>query len=466
MQKIGCESGMHAKGELGMKRLARTWAMMAMVAAAMLFAAAPQTKAQDGGIAGTLLDLEGKPWANYTVTIESDQGTKTEVKTDVSGRYSFNNLKTGTYKITLALPYQKDPYMAGQVKVGSGQTVPADLNMLELVAKKNPEYAAAVKKQAEAGQKMTGLKQHFDAGDVALNAAKQAKTDYAKAPADQRDALKQAEKENAEKAVTEFEAAKAAAPEKDQNLPLIYSRLADAYEASGRTDDAIAAYKTAIELKPAASFYMNLGGVQGRAGKTDDATASFQKAAELDPANAAQAWRNYGIIMYRANKNMEAIEPLKRAIEAKPDYVAAHYNLGKAYFDAGRFAEAVESYRRATQLKQDYEQAYLGLGTAAFRAGQFNDAAEAFKRAAALNPTSVEAFYGLGNSNYKAAKYQEAAAALKEAIKLKPMYAQAHYSLGLTYASLNDKDGVTREFAILKRIDPKLADQLYNAVKK
>jgi hypothetical protein len=31
---------------------------------------------------------------------------------------------------------------------------------------------------------------------------------------------------------------------------------------------------------------------------------------------------------------------------------------------------------------------------------------------------------------------------------------------------LGDKDGVTREFAILKRLDPKLADQLYNTVKK
>ncbi|MBS1842025.1 MAG: tetratricopeptide repeat protein [Acidobacteria bacterium] len=327
MQKIGCKSGMHAKGELGMKRWSRTWAMMAVAAAAMLFAAAPRAKAQDGGIAGTISDLEGKPWPNYTVTVESDQGAKTETKTDASGKYNFAQLKAGTYKIFLALPYQKEPYLAGQVKVGGGQIVPADLNLLELVAKKNPEYAAAVKKQAEDLKKMGGMKAHFEAGDVALNAAKQAKTDYAKAPADQRDALKQTEKENAEKAVTEFEAAKTAAPEKDQNLPLIYSRLADAYEEAGRADDAIAAYKTAIELKPAASFYMNLGGVQGRAGETNDATASFQKAAELDPANAAQAWRNYGIIMYKAQKMVEAIEPLKKSTELDPKNAQTWYLL-------------------------------------------------------------------------------------------------------------------------------------------
>ena len=83
-----------------------------------------------------------------------------------------------------------------------------------------------------------------------------------------------------------------------------------------------------------------------------------------------------------------------------------------------------------------------------------------------LNPSDTEAFYGLGNASYKAGKYNEALAALKEVLRVKPNYAQAHYSLGLVYAGLNDKDGVTREFAILKRLDPKLADQFYNAVKK
>ena len=88
------------------------------------------------------------------------------------------------------------------------------------------------------------------------------------------------------------------------------------------------------------------------------------------------------------------------------------------------------------------------------------------KKASVLNPANVEAFYGLGNSSYKANRLQDAQAALKATLKLKPDYAQAHYSLGLVYASLNDKNGVTREFAILKRLDPKLAEQLYRAVKQ
>jgi len=323
--------GGQAKGEASMKdwvkTIAKTSAMAAVFVAFMLIGAAPRAKAQDGGVSGLLSDLDGKPWPNQTITAEGDQGVKTETKSDASGHYSFTGLKSGTYKLLVALPYQKDPYTAAQVKVSSGQTVPADLNFLELVAKKNPEYVAAVKKQNEEGKKMTGLKAHFEAGDVALNASKKAKADLATAPADQKETLKSQAMDEAQKAVTEFEAAKAAAPEKDQNLPLVYSRLGDAYEAAGRSDDAIAAYKSAIELKPSAAYYMNLGGIQGRANKTEDATASFQKAAELDPTNAAQAWRNYGIILYRANKNVDAIEPLKKATELDPKNAQAWYLL-------------------------------------------------------------------------------------------------------------------------------------------
>ncbi len=106
------------------------------------------------------------------------------------------------------------------------------------------------------------------------------------------------------------------------------------------------------------------------------------------------------------------------------------------------------------------------MGAAYFRAGQFNEAADSFKTVTLLNQTNFDAFYGLGNARYKSGKYQDAVVALKEAVRLKPMQPQAHYSLGLAYAGLNDKDGVTREFAILKKLDPKLADQFYNTVKK
>jgi tetratricopeptide (TPR) repeat protein len=313
-----------------MKRLAYSCALAMLVFAAMAVGLAPRAAAQDSGIAGTILDLQGKPWENLGVTIVSDQGTKFETKTDAKGKYEFHNLRSGTYTLTVQLPNQPQAFQGGQVKVGAGQTVPADLNFKDIVAKNNPDYAKQVAKQEEEKQKFQGMKQHFDAGVADLELVKQAKEKLAKAPADQRDAAKQEVMDNSNKAVTEFEAAKAAANEKDPNLQLIMARLGDAYDSAGRTDDAIAAYKRAIELKPSFAYYNNLGGIYGRANKIDDATAAYQKAAEIDPANAAQAWLNYGITLSNVGKYKEAVEPLKKATELDPKSAKAWYLLASA----------------------------------------------------------------------------------------------------------------------------------------
>jgi tetratricopeptide (TPR) repeat protein len=311
-----------------MKRLAFSCTLAVFAFLTMAAGLAPRAAAQDGGIAGTILDLEGKPWENLGVTIVSDQGTKSETKTDAKGKYEFRNLRSGTYTLTVQLPNQV--FQGGQVKVGAAQTVPADLNFKEIVAKNNPDFAKQAAKQEEEKQKFQGMKQHFEAGVTALDLAKQSKDKLGKAPADQRDALKQEVSDNSNKAITEFEAAKTASNEKDPNLQLIMARLGDAYDAAGRTDDAITAYKRAIELKPSFAYYNNLGGIYGRANKVDEATAAYQKAAEIDPANAGQAWLNCGITLSNVGKYKEAVEPLKKATELDPKSAKAWYLLASA----------------------------------------------------------------------------------------------------------------------------------------
>ena len=311
-----------------MRRLAFSCAFAVLALAMLVAGLAPRAAAQDGAIAGTILDVQGKPWENLPVTITSDQGTKFDTKTDAKGKYEFHNLRSGVYTLTVQLPTQV--FQGGQIKVGAGQTVPADLNFKDIVAKNNPDYAKQVEKQEEEKQKFQGMKQHFDQGVADLELVRQAKEKLAKAPTDQRDAVKQEVADNSNKAITEFEAAKAASNEKDPNLQLIMARLGDAYDSAGRTDDAIAAYKRAIELKPSFAYYNNLGGIYGRANKIEDATVAYQKAAEIDPANAAQAWLNYGITLSNVGKYKEAIEPLKKATELDPKSAKAWYLLASA----------------------------------------------------------------------------------------------------------------------------------------
>jgi tetratricopeptide (TPR) repeat protein len=307
-----------------------SWAFAVVLMAALFCVGAPRAEAQnDGSISGQIMDVTGKPWAEIGIQAVSDQGAKSAVKTDKDGKYSIRNLRSGVYTVSVQLPAPNKPYDV-QCRVQGGNDVKVDVNFKDVVAKQGAEAQEAIKKQEEEKQKFQNMKGHFDAGVALLDQAKQAKNELAKAPADQRDTLKQQVTDLSGKAVTELEGAKAAAPEKDPNLHLIYARLADAYDAAGRSDDAIAAYKQAIEIKPTAAYYNNLGGIEGRAGKIDEATAAYQKSAELDPANAAQAWRNFGITLYNASRLKDAVEPLKKSIGLEPKNAQAWYLLGAA----------------------------------------------------------------------------------------------------------------------------------------
>jgi tetratricopeptide (TPR) repeat protein len=340
----------------------KSWVFATLLAVA-LFAGAPRAAAQTGAIAGQILDVASKPWAEIGIEALSDQGVKLETKTDKDGNFAFHNVRAGVYTVTILLPAPNPPYMAAKLQVSSsGESPKVNVNFKDVIAKQGAEAVEQQKKQEEEKQKFQGMKQHFDAGAALLTQVGATKADLAKATADQRDALKQQLADLSGKAVTELEAAKGAAPEKDPNLHLILARLGDAYDAAGRSDDAANAYKQAIELKPMAAYYNNLGGILGRAGKTEDAMTAYKKSAELDPANAAQAYRNGGITMYNVGKMKEAVEPLKKATELDPKSAQAWYLLGASLVGAMEYKQVgsklevvvqpgtVEAYQKAVEL--------------------------------------------------------------------------------------------------------------------
>src|SRR5258706_5058456 len=343
------------------RKQGNSWAMSIVVFAALVCVWAPRAAAQDGVVSGQILDVTGKPWGDLGIQAVSDQGAKSDTKTDKDGNFAIRGLRNGVYKLFIQLPAPNKPYEVA-VRVSGSETPKVTLNFKDVVAKQGAEYSEAQKKQEEEQKKFQGMKAHFDAGIGFLNQAGQAKADLSKAPADQRDSKKQEVKDLSDKAVTELEAAKAAAGEKDSNLNLVWARLGDAYELDGRRDDAINTYKQAIELKPTAAYYNNLGGIYGRAGKINEAMEAYKKSAELDPPNAAQAYRNGGITLYNVGKMKEAVEPLKKATELDPNSAQAWYLLAAALVGSMEYKQVggklqvqvqpgtVEAYQKALEL--------------------------------------------------------------------------------------------------------------------
>ena len=349
-----------------MKSFHKSWVLAAILVAALASLFAPQAAAQ-GSISGTIMDVNGKPWAEVTVRSVSDQGAKQETKTDSGGKFSLPNLRAGIYDVFIVFPPPNDkqaPYQV-KVRVQTGEDAKVDLNFQEIVAKQGAAAQEQVKKAEEAKGKLEGLKAHFNAGNALIDQEKQAKIDLTKAPPDQRDAAKQKLADLSDQAVKEFQEAAKSLVEKDPNAHLVWFKLAEAYDTAGRNADAAQAYQQAIAAKPdVPGYYNNLGNVLARAGKIDEAKAAYTKSAELDPANAATAWRNFGISLYNANRLADAIEPLQKATELDPKSAQAWYLLGASLL-----------MKMTTKKVGDKEEVQLAPGTV-----------EAYQKAEELDP--------------------------------------------------------------------------------
>jgi tetratricopeptide (TPR) repeat protein len=310
---------------------------------------------------GTVEDNAGKPYPDVTLVITNIETNKTiEVKTDTKGHYSAADLVAGAYSIDLKVKDQII-YQTG-VKLSAGKLPPYDINLKEIM-EKNPAANAEAAKRAEAEKSFQTLKAHYDAGLQAINDLKTAQAQLAQTPKDQQAPVQEKIARVGSTAVTELDAAQQLMKPEDPNRAIVLSRLGEAYESMNKWQEAADTYQKSIAMKPdVAANYNNLGNDLARLGKVDDARAAYQKYVDLNPADAALAWRNFGVVLYQANRMKEAIEPLQKATALDPKNAQGWYLLGVALVNTMEFKTVgdkmipviqpgtIEAYQKAIEL--------------------------------------------------------------------------------------------------------------------
>ncbi len=144
---------------------------------------------------------------------------------------------------------------------------------------------------------------------------------------------------------------------------------ASAHYAGARYDDAIAAYRRALELAPGnAALVHNLGVALAASGRVDEAGAALATAVALAPEGVA-SWLALGHLEFGRDRLDAAEAAFAAAARLAPDSVEAQYNLGYARHERGRFHDAlpplVVARARAPASEQAWYQLYntrLALG--------------------------------------------------------------------------------------------------------
>jgi tetratricopeptide (TPR) repeat protein len=230
--------------------------------------------------------------------------------------------------------------------------------------------------------------------------------------------------------------------------------LGSAYALLQKHDNAIAAFRHAIKLKPSyPGAWFSLGEAYRSQGKLDDAIAAFHEAIKLYP-DIPQAWLGLGTAYGQQGKLDDAIAACRQAVKLKPEYPDAWNTLGLCYRDQGNYNDAVPAFRQAIKLKPNDSKAWLGLGNIYIKQGKHDDAVTAFRQAIKLKPDDPDAWYNLASACGDQGKYDDAVAACQQAVKLKPDDSQAWGNLGFFYQNQGKYDDAVTAFREAVRLQP------------
>ena len=255
------------------------------------------------------------------------------------------------------------------------------------------------------------------------------------------------EEGNLEEAIAAYRSA----IELDPNLYVSHQKLGEALAKLGQFEEAITAYRHAIELKPDFSWsYHHLGDALDRQQQWEEAVAAFRKAIELD-ADHFGSYCGLGQSLVKLGRLDEAIAAYRRASELELGADWIQYRLGEVLQQRTQLdlEGAIASYRRALELNPDDLQAYrkllqiqpdnlevwLQLGKVLVKQEQWEEAIDSYRHITNLNPDDVQAHYRLGELLIKQGDLEGAIDTLRHSLELSPNSDESYYNLGEALAA-------------------------------
>jgi len=200
-----------------------------------------------------------------------------------------------------------------------------------------------------------------------------------------------------------------------------------AYQIMGKTwveidkiDEAIAAYKKSLEVKPNfAQVYISLGELYLKQQRHSEAITAYQKAIKFAP-DLKDGYRNLVEVLLAQGKVDEAAQLSYNALIQHPSWSTPQdfCTLGKGLIEEGKTKQGISCFEQAIKLDPTLWEAHHSLGEIFSSQKNWDEAVKYYRQVVELNSESIESYYGLGKALTEKEKWQEAIACYQQVIKL------------------------------------------------
>lgn len=227
---------------------------------------------------------------------------------------------------------------------------------------------------------------------------------------------------------------------------------------TGQKRAAIAELENALRLNPdLAAAHLTLGQVlreQDRPGSQSHLAQGQRLARRNSEAMQAARLSNQGLDAAASGNLTDALSLLRRAVETKPDYALAHYNLGLLLADSGDVRGAAGEFRTAASLGPTLAKPWYSLGRVLEKSGDQDSALGALERASQLAPEDSQ--------SESVARELRAKGVKAKLPELRPDTAEGHNAAGLERSGAEDWYCAMGEFLRALEMQRDFADARYN----
>lgn len=166
-----------------------------------------------------------------------------------------------------------------------------------------------------------------------------------------------------------------------------------------------------------AQSYTNMAALLVQQNRFDEALEAYRKALEVNP-KADYTLRDLGVLHRKLGHMDEAEKFLKSAVQQNPRHPDAWLFLAKVYEETDRLEAAAISYRKALEVQPGNPEVAFALAAALGKLGKHEEAVALYQKVLLSHPKDARVFHNLAVALRGAGRLEESRAAGKRAEEL------------------------------------------------